>query len=143
LSFGSHSGSKLNHTDVRQPVRVVFDRRARLPLGSKLISTLDQSPVIVVASQDADGDRRQVLRDGGAEIMIADGIETALSALGQRGITSLFLEGGQTLAAAFIAAGAIDEARTFVAPVLLGGSRRLPALDGPGDTLISARFKEW
>ena len=47
----------------------------------------------------------------------------ALAELGRRDITSLFLEGGPTLAAAFAAAGEIDEARVFVAPILLGGGR--------------------
>jgi hypothetical protein len=61
------------------------------------------------------------LRDAGAEIVVADSIDAALADLGRRGITSLFLEGGRTLASAFLAADAIDEARTFVAPVLLGG----------------------
>ncbi len=42
----------------------------------------------------------------GAEVLVADGIEAALAELGRRGITSLFLEGGQTLAAAFADAGA-------------------------------------
>src|SRR5680860_925767 len=41
-------------TGLRQPTRVVFDRRARLPLDSQLLQTLDTSPVLVVASQDAD-----------------------------------------------------------------------------------------
>jgi diaminohydroxyphosphoribosylaminopyrimidine deaminase/5-amino-6-(5-phosphoribosylamino)uracil reductase len=109
---------------VRQPVRVVFDRQARLPLDSQLLQTLDQSSVVVVTSSDGDGDRRAALRDAGAEIMVADDIGAALAGLGWRDITSLFLEGGRTLASAFLEADAIDEARTFVAPVLLGGTRR-------------------
>jgi diaminohydroxyphosphoribosylaminopyrimidine deaminase/5-amino-6-(5-phosphoribosylamino)uracil reductase len=106
--------------DPRQPLRVVFDRRARLPLDSQLLSTLDVSPVLVVVSSDADEPRRQALRDAGAEILVADGIPAALADLGRRGITSLFLEGGSRVAAAFTAAGEIDESRTFVGPVLLG-----------------------
>lgn len=143
-SFESHSGSNVERTDLRQPIRVVFDRQARLPLDSQLLSTLDQSPVIVFASQEADPDRLAALRDAGAETIVADGVEAALSELGRREITSLFLEGGRTLAASFLAADAIDEARTFVAPILLGGGRRVAAL-GPGaeDTLITARFREW
>ncbi len=120
LSFESHSGSNLNHATVKQPLRVVFDREARLPLGSQLIQTLDQSPVLLVVSQAADPVRLDALRDAGAEILVADDIEAALSELGRRSITSLFLEGGRTLAAAFLAAEAIDESRTFVAPILLG-----------------------
>ncbi len=104
----------------RQPVRVVFDREARLPLDSQLLQTLDQSPLLVVVSPEADA---SLLREAGAEVLVADSIEAALADLGRRGITSLFLEGGPTLAAAFQAADQLDEARTFVAPVLLGGTK--------------------
>jgi len=128
----------------RQPVRVVFDRQARLPLDSQLLGTLDRSPVLVVASQDVDSTRTSALRDAGAEIVIADRIESALAELGRRNLTSLFLEGGRTLAAAFAAADQVDEARVFVAPVLLGGGARLSTLDpNADDTLIATRFKEW
>ena len=131
-------------TDARRPIRVVFDRQARLPLESQLLATLDRSPVLVVVSQDADASRLAALRDAGAETLIAGGIEAALSELGRRGITSLFLEGGRTLAAAFAADGQIDQARVFVAPVLLGGGKRTRAVDpDAGDTLIETRFREW
>lgn len=127
--------------EARQPIRVVFDRQARLPLDSQLLRTLDQSPVLVVASPEADA---AALRDGGAEIVVADGIAAALADLGRRGITSLFLEGGPTLAAAFADAGEIDGARVFVAPVLLAGAKRVEAAHpGVEDTLIETRFKEW
>jgi diaminohydroxyphosphoribosylaminopyrimidine deaminase/5-amino-6-(5-phosphoribosylamino)uracil reductase len=127
--------------EARQPIRVVFDRRARLPLDSQLLRTLDDSPVLVVVAAEADA---SALRDAGAEIVVADGIEPALADLGRRGITSLFLEGGPTLAAAFADADEIDQARVFVAPVLLAGATRVEASDpGAEDTLIETRFKEW
>lgn len=108
-------------TEIRQPLRVVFDRQGRLPRDSQLMRTIDQSPVLVVA----------------------DEIEVALADLGRRGITSLLLEGGRTLAGAFAAAGQIDEARIFVAPVLLAGGTRVEALGPAEDTLIETRFREW
>jgi diaminohydroxyphosphoribosylaminopyrimidine deaminase/5-amino-6-(5-phosphoribosylamino)uracil reductase len=112
--------------DARQPIRVVFDSQARLPLDSQLLQTLDQSPVLVVSAPGADAGRIGALEDAGAEILVAGGpapadrIAAALADLGRREITSLFLEGGKTLAAAFLAADLIDESRTFVAPTLLG-----------------------
>ena len=128
----------------RQPLRVVFDRQARLPLDSQLLQTLDQSPVLVVISQNAEASRLAALRDAGAEAVVADGIDAALSDLGRRGITSMFLEGGRTLTAAFAEAGQIDESRIFVAPILLAGGKRLSSVDrGAADTLIATRFKEW
>jgi diaminohydroxyphosphoribosylaminopyrimidine deaminase/5-amino-6-(5-phosphoribosylamino)uracil reductase len=114
---GPQSGQIDRFQARRQPVRVVFDREARLPLDSQLLRSLDQSPVLVVVSPEADA---SALRDAGAEVLVTDGIEPTLTDLGRRNITSLFLEGGRTLGSAFQAAGQLDEARTFVAPVLLG-----------------------
>lgn len=138
----------------RQPVRVVFDSRARLPLDSQLMQTIDQATVFIVTAHDAPGERRGALGHAGAEAIAAADIESALRTLGRRGITSVFLEGGRTLASAFAAAGQIDESRTFIAPMLIGGTEsgvageRLVALESSaeqvgGDTLITARFKEW
>lgn len=124
-------------TEVQQLLRVVFDSRARLPLDSRLLQTLDQSPVLVVAAEVAAPERLAALREKGAETLIAAGssytdrIHSALADLGRRGITSLFLEGGRTLAAAFLAADAIDEARTFVAPILLGDPESVGGSNAP------------
>jgi diaminohydroxyphosphoribosylaminopyrimidine deaminase / 5-amino-6-(5-phosphoribosylamino)uracil reductase len=104
----------------RQPVRVIFDSQARLPLESQLLQTLDQSPVLVITAPDAPADNTSALKATGAEIITAPDIASALHELGRREITSLFLEGGQTLASAFLLSNFIDESRTFIAPVLLG-----------------------
>ncbi|HEX7245461.1 MAG TPA: bifunctional diaminohydroxyphosphoribosylaminopyrimidine deaminase/5-amino-6-(5-phosphoribosylamino)uracil reductase RibD [Solirubrobacterales bacterium] len=144
--FTAHDHIKRTGTEARQPLRVVFDRGARLPLDSQLLRTLDESPVLVVVDPDADPDRRATLQDAGTEILVADGIEAALSDLGRRGIASLFLEGGQTLASAFQASDQLDEARIFIAPVLLGSvkqdaSRAGGAVGGtaPEDALATGR----
>jgi diaminohydroxyphosphoribosylaminopyrimidine deaminase/5-amino-6-(5-phosphoribosylamino)uracil reductase len=150
----------------RQPVRVVFDSAARLPGSSQLLATLDASPLLVVVAPDADPARAGALRDSGAEVVVAGGetpadrVTATLTDLGRRGITSLFLEGGETLAAAFVAADQVDESRIFIAPRRLGDDR------GPGsdtftpwpapleplesstekvgeDTLVTTRFREW
>jgi diaminohydroxyphosphoribosylaminopyrimidine deaminase / 5-amino-6-(5-phosphoribosylamino)uracil reductase len=104
----------------RQPLRVVFDSQARLPLESQLLETLDQAPVLVVAAPDAPSARISALRDSGAEVLVANSLEAALRELGNRSITSFFLEGGKTLATSFLSSDLIDESRTFIAPMLLG-----------------------
>ena len=114
----------------RQPLRVVFDSQARLPLDSNLLQTLDQAPVLVVAAPDVPSDRVAALRDAGAEVALADVIGAALSDLGRRNITSLFLEGGKTLAASFVSSNQIDESRTFIAPMLLGQPNPAPRAGG-------------
>jgi diaminohydroxyphosphoribosylaminopyrimidine deaminase / 5-amino-6-(5-phosphoribosylamino)uracil reductase len=114
----------------RQPLRVVFDSQARLPLGSQLLQTLEQAPVLVIAAPDAPNDRTSALQDAGAEILASTSLESALRELGSRDITSLFLEGGKRLASSFLFSDLIDESRTFIAPMLLG-QHESPRRAGP------------
>lgn len=50
-------------------------------------------------------------------------LQAIVADLHARGIQSLFIEGGPTLASAFIAAGLADRVLAYIAPVLLGGDR--------------------
>ncbi len=59
-----------------------------------------------------------------------DDLATVLSDLHGRGIRHAFVEGGPTLASAFVAAGLVDEYLIYLAPTLIGGGR--PALGDIG-----------
>ncbi|MDQ3934269.1 MAG: bifunctional diaminohydroxyphosphoribosylaminopyrimidine deaminase/5-amino-6-(5-phosphoribosylamino)uracil reductase RibD [Actinomycetota bacterium] len=153
----------------RQPKRVVFDSEARLPLDSNLVRTAAEAPLIVVCGRAAPRRSTEALENAGAEVIVAAGqnegarVVAALDELGSRGIQSLLLEGGPHLAGAFLDAGEIDLAHTFVAPMLAGGRQAKAPVEGEGieriaaarralwseverigdDVLISARFTEW
>ena len=63
-------------------------------------------------------------------------LEEELRALAAEGVQSLLLEGGPTLATAFLAAGFVDKLLLFVAPVLAGqGPQMLADLDEPLELL--------
>jgi diaminohydroxyphosphoribosylaminopyrimidine deaminase/5-amino-6-(5-phosphoribosylamino)uracil reductase len=151
----------------RQPLRVVFDSGARLPLDSRLATT-GEAPVLVIAGPEAPAERVAGLREAGVEVVQLPGSEVerigpALVELGRREVTSLLLEGGATLAGAFRDAGQLDELRLFIAPIVLGGSSARPIVGGLGasaiegaeralavdsepvgeDLLVRARMREW
>ncbi len=152
-----------------QPVRVVFDSEARLPITSQLVQTIDASPVIVVCSRAAPRTHTDALEAAGVEVIVATGenesakVSSALDQLGAREIQSLLLEGGPHLAGAFFDAGEIDEVRTFIAPMVAGGREARVPVEGVGveamddapralateveriddDVLITARMKDW
>ena len=65
--------------------------------------------------------------------------ETALKTLFARDRQHVFLEGGPTLAAAFLRAGLVDEIVTYVAPMLLGAGRS--AVADLGITTIADAFR--
>jgi len=63
-------------------------------------------------------------------------LDVELRALAAEGVQSLLLEGGPTLATAFLAAGLVDKLLLFVAPVLAGdGSQVLGDLEAPLELL--------
>jgi diaminohydroxyphosphoribosylaminopyrimidine deaminase/5-amino-6-(5-phosphoribosylamino)uracil reductase len=116
--------------NARQPTRVIFDSQARLPLDSQLLKTLEQASVLVVAAPDAPSDRIVALKSAGADVLVVNSLEATLRELGHRNITSLFLEGGKTLASSFLTSDLIDESRTFIAPMLLGRQSNKPPRAG-------------
>jgi diaminohydroxyphosphoribosylaminopyrimidine deaminase/5-amino-6-(5-phosphoribosylamino)uracil reductase len=112
--------------------------------------------------------RVRALVKAGAEVVVADGeneverVRMALTALADRGVTTLLLEGGPRLAEAFFEAGEIDELRFFVAPRVLGDGQARSVFEGGTssdienalsthstctrvgeDLLISARLHSW
>lgn len=112
-------------------LRVVADRRLRAPATARLFSA---AGAIVVYTENEDATRRAALARAGAEVVVLPAVTPAamLADLHGRGIQSLLVEGGATLAGAFHDAGLWDRATVFLAPRLLGGTGAPAALGGHG-----------
>jgi diaminohydroxyphosphoribosylaminopyrimidine deaminase/5-amino-6-(5-phosphoribosylamino)uracil reductase len=110
----------------RRPlVRVIFDRALRTPPAARLFSTSAAGPVIIMSSAAAiaaDAHRLQRLERAGAEVEAVSGDQLggALQRLGQRGITSLLVEGGPRLHAAFSRAGLVDAWQLYLSSMTAG-----------------------
>ncbi len=85
----------------RQPLRVVMGERD-IPAGARVLGYAAET--LHVRTRDP---------------------EVTLRALAARGVHHVWLEGGPTLAAAFLAAGLVDEVVAYVAPVLIGRGRHV------------------
>jgi len=123
-------------THGREPLRVVFDAKGRLPTQSKLAtdgkSTLvftaagaapaQQSPPQATHAQVNRGDASGPLRteaiatDDSGRIDIA----AALRRLAELECNEVLVEAGPRLAGSFVASGLVDEIVLYVAPTLLG-----------------------
>jgi len=103
----------------RALTRVIMDRRLRTPTPSRILSTLDAGPVIVVTTAEALESRAETaqrLAAAGATLVATDGsVAAALGALAAHGVQSLLVEGGPRIHAAFSDASMIDEVQVFVA----------------------------
>jgi diaminohydroxyphosphoribosylaminopyrimidine deaminase/5-amino-6-(5-phosphoribosylamino)uracil reductase len=120
------------------PVRVVFDRHARLPLASRLVHTIAEAPVLVVATTP-DPARAPALAAAGVDVLVAPSIDDALRRLRERGIRSLLLEGGPRLAGAFLAGAMVDRLVIFQAPVILGAGAKPAFGFAPAATVTTGR----
>jgi diaminohydroxyphosphoribosylaminopyrimidine deaminase/5-amino-6-(5-phosphoribosylamino)uracil reductase len=108
------------------PVRIVADSMLRLPVNSLLVRSAYETPVWALTGLAAPQESEFILLPLGVEVLrspksagrldLKDGLEF----LAAKGITRLMVEGGPTLAAAFIAADLVDEAVLFHAPKIVG-----------------------
>jgi diaminohydroxyphosphoribosylaminopyrimidine deaminase/5-amino-6-(5-phosphoribosylamino)uracil reductase len=119
-------------------VRVVLDRRLRLPPDARMLAV--PGPVLVYTAVDAPAGRREALAAAGAEVVaLAEPSPAAVLAdLGGRGVASVLVEGGGEVAAAFVAAGLWDRVAAAVAPKLVGGRAAPGPLGGAGVAGLAA-----
>lgn len=130
-------------TSLRQPLRVVFDSQLRMPVEAAMLNEPGQT--LIYTTEQAglrQSDKKTLLQMQGVEVVAfpagQDGrvpLQDALYHLGQLGYDELLLEGGATLAGAFLKGRWIDKVVYYVAPKLLGGG--LPALSGLEPSLMS------
>jgi diaminohydroxyphosphoribosylaminopyrimidine deaminase / 5-amino-6-(5-phosphoribosylamino)uracil reductase len=110
----------------RQPVRVLVDRLARTPPGSRLGQTAQAVPVWLCHGPDAPAAALAAWRDAGARLLPCPagpgGLDLAalLSGLGAAGLTRVLCEGGAGLAAGLIGAGLVDRLALFTAGRAIG-----------------------
>ncbi len=144
----------------RQPVRLVADSQARLPLGLDLARRAGKGPgrqpTWLLARADADPARVAALQAAGVEVLpvplAPDGhldlasldlasldLEAAFQALGAKGLTRVLVEGGGRLAAALLRAGLVDRMVWFRAPIVLGGDG-VPAIAGLDVNLVAEAY---
>ncbi|MCX6391228.1 MAG: bifunctional diaminohydroxyphosphoribosylaminopyrimidine deaminase/5-amino-6-(5-phosphoribosylamino)uracil reductase RibD [Actinobacteria bacterium] len=103
-----------------QPLRIVWDRSARLGAASRLAQTVAQGPVLLLCAPGADAGRRAAVAETGIEVVEVDDLHAGLAVLHARGIQSILCEGGAGLAGALLRAELLDRMIVVTAPKLLG-----------------------
>lgn len=110
------------------PLRIVLDGRLRLPLTHDLVASAKTVPTLLVTLPHAEHRRLRAYEEAGVEAIAIEPDDggrpdvTALAkALGARGVTRVLIEGGATVAAAFLRADLVDRLEWFRAATLIGG----------------------
>lgn len=123
----------------KNPVRVILDTCLRTPLDSRVIN--DQlSQTIIVTGAEAEPATVKQFTDRGIEILTLETskiiISDMLKKLAERGITSVYVEGGAEVHGSFLTERAFQQVITYIAPKLIGGKSAPSSFGGEGIALL-------
>ena len=116
----------------RDPMRIILDSYLKIPPKSKV---LRNKSVLLVCSARAPKSKINFFRKRGCTVKIFPNrikITPLLRYLGALDISSIFVEGGSTVAGSFLDSGAVNKAYWFIAPKIVGGRDAVPAISGKG-----------
>ncbi|MCQ4332702.1 2,5-diamino-6-(ribosylamino)-4(3H)-pyrimidinone 5'-phosphate reductase [Natronomonas sp. F2-12] len=116
------------------PVRIVADSRCRTPTGADVLA--GGPTTYLLTSEAAPPERREALRDVGAETVVAGDervdLGEAFGRLEDDGIERLLVEGGGELIFSLFEAGLVDELTVFIGNMIIGGRDAPTLADGEG-----------
>lgn len=122
----------------KNPIRVIADSSARIPLESKLLND-GAAPVIVAVTKKAEQNKVKRLEAKGAQVLIVDedkeghvSLPKLFSKLAQQDICSVLVEGGSQIIGSIVKEHLADKAYFFIAPKLIGGEKAKSAVTGTG-----------
>lgn len=119
----------------RNPIRVIMDSTLKIPLESKVLND-KQAETWVFTTESCDTGKMKQVEELGAKVFMAGTSQVdpsiVLKVLGEHLVSSLLIEGGGTINAAFLENKLVDKAIFYVAPKLIGGKDSPSFFGGTG-----------
>ncbi len=119
----------------KNPVRIILDHQLRTPLNSNVV-TDGLADTWIITTVQAPLEKKVALEKTNVKVLSLNSpmieIEELLRLLGEKGITSLFVEGGGTVNDSFMRSRYINEVITYFAPKLIGGKHSPTSFSGIG-----------
>ena len=121
----------------RRPlIRAILDSRLRTPPSAKVLTESEGQVLLFCGPRHSK--RRRSLHEGrGAEVIpVPPGrgglsLPSVLEELGRRGVLGVLVEGGSAVHWSFLSEGLVDKFYFIAAPIVIGGSKAIPAVGGP------------
>jgi diaminohydroxyphosphoribosylaminopyrimidine deaminase/5-amino-6-(5-phosphoribosylamino)uracil reductase len=127
----------------RRLLRVVLDSRLRLPLESRVVTTVQDDLVVFCSfaeeKRKAELERRgiRVVQVGMAKQAGHPDLEQVMRKLGEMQITSVLIEGGANVNWVALETGMVDKVFLYYAPKILAGTGSVPFAGGHGFRTMS------
>jgi diaminohydroxyphosphoribosylaminopyrimidine deaminase / 5-amino-6-(5-phosphoribosylamino)uracil reductase len=122
---------------VRNPIRIILDSEAKIPLNSKILNTKVARTILVI-SRSVNYKKLVKLENMGVEILTVKSkngkldLAQLMDKLGKMKITSVLVEGGAKISASALEHKIVDKIIYVIAPKIIGGHCSIGAIAGIG-----------
>jgi 2,5-diamino-6-(ribosylamino)-4(3H)-pyrimidinone 5'-phosphate reductase len=127
------------------PVRIIIDSTARMPLTSKILRSAHRIVTIVAVTSRAPIDKIKEIENSGAMVLVAGtqavDLRKVFSILKNIGIRTILIEGGGELNWSVLRQGLVTELIVTIAPIITGGRNAITLVEGDGYSTISNAIK--
>jgi diaminohydroxyphosphoribosylaminopyrimidine deaminase/5-amino-6-(5-phosphoribosylamino)uracil reductase len=127
----------------RDPLRIILDTRLTIPEASRVLHPDSDTDTLVVTGTEAPDFLRDKFQKKGVRLLTAPlcqgriDLNWLMDYLGKEmAVSSVLVEGGSRVSAAFLAAGIVDKILFFYAPKILGGDDGVPVCKGSGPEMM-------
>lgn len=120
----------------KQPLRVIVDEKGRTPLTARVFS--EPGETLLALGRSVTPDKARAFTESGIEVLQLPSeeervdLESLFKALGERGITSVLVEGGGILLGSLFDHRLVDKVIAVIAPIIIGGEEAKAAVAGKG-----------
>ncbi len=126
-----------------QPLRIILDSHLRIPMGSRLVRSAKEYPLLIVCNESArereeGASRIQKLEEAGAKVWTLPeknghpDLNALMQRLGEEKIDSVLIEGGGTVNEAALKAHIVHHVYAYIAPKIFGGEDAKTPVEGSG-----------
>jgi diaminohydroxyphosphoribosylaminopyrimidine deaminase/5-amino-6-(5-phosphoribosylamino)uracil reductase len=124
--------------NIKNPIRIVVDSKARISLEAKIINSPEIAPTIIAVTNKAPDEKLNHLEEKGVRVIVCPEKNTRVNLrflmqeLAKQNIDSILLEGGGTMNFEAIHQGIVDKVIVFIAPKIIGGAEAITPVEGMG-----------
>lgn len=126
-----------------QPLRIILDSHLRIPMGSRLVRSAKEYPLLIVCTEsnrdrEEGTSRIQKLEEAGAKVWTLPeknghpDLNVLMQRLGEEKIDSVLIEGGGTVNEAALKAHIVHHVYAYIAPKIFGGENAKTPVEGSG-----------
>ena len=152
----------MNKKGTKNPIRIIIDSKARIPLHSKIVKTANQIETRLVVTSKAPSKNLKILEKRGLKIIVLDqgtkedrenrenkrkdnrekvDLKKLFNQLEKEGISNVLVEGGGEINWSIIKDNLFDEMIITISPLIIGGKRAISLVGGEGYKTINESVK--